>query len=126
MPTTIAEIVRPGEYLVSEAGGSRSREVAVIAGGVAAAYKPGTVMGKVTATGAMTILAPAAADGSQTAAAVYYGFGKPLANGDLSVTVTARDAEVNGLLLTWPAGITANQQTAAIAQLAAQGIIVRT
>ena len=39
--------------------------------------------------------------------------------------VVARDCEVNGNLLIWPAGITTDQKKAAEAQLAAKGILVR-
>jgi hypothetical protein len=45
--------------------------------------------------------------------------------GDMEVVVVARDAEVNGSELIWPADIEAGEKTAAIAQLAEVGIIVR-
>jgi hypothetical protein len=120
--TILSEPVRPGEYLVSEHDGSFSRDVAVIAAG--ANLVPGTVLGKVTASGKLTILAPGASDGSQTAVAVLYGPANAAA-ADVKQTITARSSEVNGLVLTWPAGITNNQQTAAITQLASVGILVR-
>ncbi|MCP4618507.1 MAG: head decoration protein, partial [Bradyrhizobium sp.] len=44
---------------------------------------------------------------------------------DKAAVYHARDAEVKGLALTWPAGISAPNKTAAIAALAALGIIVR-
>lgn len=120
--TILSEPIRPGEYLVSEHDGSFSREVAVISG---ANLVAGTVLGKVTASGKLVILAPGAGDGSQTAAAILYGPANAAA-ADVKQTITARSSEVNGLVLTWPAGITNNQQTTAIANLAAVGIIVRT
>ena len=118
------EPMRPGEYLVSEVA-TQSRDVAVVATGGSAVYVAGTVMGKITASGKLTILAPAASDGSQNAAAILFG---PVdaTSADVSATITSRLAEVNGLCLTWPSGITTNQQNAAIAQLVALGIIVRT
>lgn len=121
----LTEPVRPGEYLVSEANGSISREVAIITGGVD--LFPGTVLGQITASGSMVMLNPSATDGSQNASAVL--FGPVLASkGDTAGTITARNTEVNGLLLTWPAGITAAQQASAMASLAAAPrlIIVRT
>ena len=123
MPTTVLkEPVRAGEHLVSEVT-TQSREVGVITGG--GAYTAGTVLGKISASGKLTILAPAAADGSQNAVAVLYG---PVdtSSGDKSAAINVRLTEVNGLVLTWPSGITTVQQTAAIAQLAALGILVRT
>lgn len=45
---------------------------------------------------------------------------------DLPIAFMSRDAEVNGNLLTWPDAITDNEKAAAIAQLAAHGIVVRT
>ena len=83
----------------------------------------GTVVGKVTATGKYVILAPAASDGSESAAGILIG--------DLD----ASSAEEPGIFLahgeavsanlTWPAGITDNQKAAAIAQLRALGIFVK-
>jgi hypothetical protein len=128
----ISENMHIAEYLVSEAPGSASRDVGVIGGAVN--LVPGTVLGKITSSGQMVILNPAASDGSQNAAAILYEYA-PIANlntanninnATVNRTMTVREAEVNGLLLTWPAGITTNQQAAAMAQLAAQDIIVRT
>jgi Bacteriophage lambda head decoration protein D len=70
------------------------------------------------------ILAPAAADGSQTAAAI-------LIHPNDSATPTKnailyRNADVNSHDLVWPAGITAGQKTTAISNLALKGIRVRT
>jgi len=65
-----------------------------------------------------------ATDGSQIAAATLYGSAKA-ADADVNATIMARDCEVNGLALTWPAGISAAQKTAAIDALAEAGIIVR-
>ena len=122
-PTILYEPIRASEYLVSEANGSLSSEVAVITGGVD--LTPGTVLGKLTTTGAMKLLNPAATDGTQTAAAILKHFAQASA-GDVPMSITARLAEVNGLVLTWPAGITVAQQATAMQQLAALFIVVRT
>ena len=122
MPTQVLlEPVRAGEHLVSEVT-TQSREVGVITGGN---YRAGTVLGKITTSGKLTILAPAAADGSQNASAILYAPTDASA-GDVRATINVRLTEVNGLILTWPAGITGPQQAAAITALAAQGVIVRT
>lgn len=44
---------------------------------------------------------------------------------DVEAVIIARDAEPNGSELTWPSDIEAGEKTAAIAQLAVLGIIVR-
>lgn len=64
------------------------------------------------------------ANGSQNAACVLFG-SVDATSADQPCVVVSRVAEVNGAELIWPAGITAPQQAAATAQLAALGIIVR-
>lgn len=123
MPSTFTEPMRTGEYIVSESNGSRSREVAVLIAGQN--LKAGTVLGKITTGGKLTQHAPAASDGSQNAVAILYANVDATA-ADRSVTITARDTEVNGLCLTWASGINGTQQNAGIAALLVLGIIVRT
>lgn len=64
------------------------------------------------------------ADGSQHAVAILRD-DCDASGGDKSCVVIARAQEVIESKLTWPAGITTNQKNAAIAELAAVGIIVR-
>ena len=85
-------------YLVSEANGTRSRDVVTIAKGVHAL--PGTVLGKVTATGHYVPLAPTKGsgedetpDGSQTAAAVLFAE-VDATLGEKPGVITARDAGI--------------------------------
>lgn len=65
-----------------------------------------------------------AVDGSEIAAGILYDNVDATA-GDVEAVMVARDAEVNGSEITWPADIEAAEKTAAIAQLALLGIIVR-
>lgn len=116
-------------YLVSEANGTRSREVVTIAQGQN--LLPGAVLGKVTATGKYVAVDPAngsgaggTPDGSQTAVAVLFAAVDTTAAEKPGV-ITARDAEVAAHALAWPAGTTEPQKTAALAQLAAVGIVAR-
>lgn len=116
-------------YLVSEANGTRSREVVTIAQGQN--LLPGAVLGKVTATGKYVAVDPAngsgeggTPDGSQTAVAVLFAAVDTTAAEKPGV-ITARDAEVAAHALAWPAGMTEPQKTAALAQLAAVGIVAR-
>lgn len=106
--------VRAGEFLVSEANGSRSRESVTLTGGP---YLPGQVLGVVTASGKYTAYASGAADGTETAAAVLYDHADGSA-ADVSALVIARDSEVSGALLT-------GDDADAITDLAAAGIISR-
>ncbi|WP_028210774.1 head decoration protein [Paraburkholderia mimosarum] len=111
-----------GGFIVSEANGHQSRDQVTITGGVL--VPAGTVLGKVTASGSFAPLNPAAADGSQTAAAILFGTRDATA-GDRQGTVIDRNAEVNASELVWPTGITPAQITTATQQLAAVGVILR-
>jgi hypothetical protein len=71
-----------------------------------------------------TAVAAAAQDGSQVAAAILVAPVDASA-ADVPCVILSRYAEVNAYELTWPAGISAPNKATAIAQLAAQGIIVR-
>lgn len=84
----------------------------------------GTVLGQVTASGKYKILAPGASDGTEAAAAIL-GQGADASTADKIVSIIERGAVLDAANLTWPAGITNNQKTAAIAQLKALGLIVR-
>lgn len=63
-------------------------------------------------------------DGSETAVAILI-YATDAASADQTCVVLVRDAEVNGAELTWPSDIETAEQTVAIAQLAALGLIVR-
>lgn len=116
-------------YLVSEAYGTRSRDVVTLAAGVV--RNPGTVLGKVAATGKYVPVDPAngtgegeTPDGSHIAVAVLFA-AVDATVGDKPAVITARDAEVEAAALIWPAAITPTQKTAALGQLAAVGIVAR-
>ncbi|GGF56662.1 hypothetical protein GCM10007301_15440 [Azorhizobium oxalatiphilum] len=115
--------VRTANYIISEANGYLSRDQVLVASG-AGVVKPATVLAKVTASGKFVPLAPAATDGSQNAAAILYE-GCDATSVDVRRTVSSRATEVQAAVLIWPAGITAPQKTAALAQLAALQIIAR-
>ena len=119
----ITEGKHRGEYLVSEANGSRSRETVTFAQG-AAKVTACTVMGLVAASGKYVPFAPTANDGSQNAAGISYD-NVDVTTGDRSAVITARASEVNASDLVWGTA-TAAQIAAAKLQLAALGIICRT
>jgi len=120
--TTLTETSHPGEFIVSEANGHRSRETVTIATG--ADLKPCTVLGKVTASGKYVQFNQDGADGSENAAGILYGDALA-ASADAEAVAVVRDAEVRGSDLIWPDDIDPAEQTAAEGELAALGIIIR-
>ena len=113
---TLTETLHAGEFIVSEANGTRSREEITVAA-AAAALPAGQVLGKITASGLYVAYSNVAVDGSEVAAAILYA---PLADSaaDQKAAVIVRDAEVDESLLT---GLDAT----GITDLAALGIVMR-
>jgi hypothetical protein len=111
-----------GEFIASEANGSRSREVeTILAGQTLVAAQ---IVGKETASGKFAAFNQDAVDGTEAAAGISFA-NYDASAGDLEGVIIVRDAEVNGNDLLWPADIDAAEQLAAEAALAALGIIVR-
>lgn len=122
--TVLVETRHPGEFILSEANGQRSRETITIASG-AGAIAAGTVLGKVTASGKYIASAVGASDGSEVPAAINI-YGADASSADAVVSAIARDAEVNGKCLTWHADRDQPaERAAANAALANLGVIVR-
>ncbi|MEN5208015.1 head decoration protein [Stenotrophomonas terrae] len=116
---------RTGDFLLSEANGSYSRENDILAAG-AGVLQAGTVLGRRTSDNKLVPLNPAAdpADGSEKVAGVLWA-GADATTADVAVVSVCRAAEAKAEGLQWPAGITTPQQTTAIAQLAELGIVLR-
>jgi hypothetical protein len=86
---------------------------------------PGTLLGKVAASGKFVASAVGATDGSQTAVAVAL-YGCDATSADAGIAAIVRDAEVNGHVLTYHADRDqAGEKASANTDLAAVGIIVR-
>ncbi len=117
----LVDTAHAGDFILSEGPGHYSRDEVIIDTGN---LGPATVLAKITATGKFVQLAPAAADGSQNASAVLI-FGGDATAADIKRAALTRHAQVNGLKLVWPAGITVPQKTAALVSLTSAGIIVR-
>ena len=86
----------------------------------------GAVLGKITASGKYTAVAPSASDGSQTAAAVLLADVDATSADKKAVILARGPAVVAADFLVWPSGATSGQKTAATAQLVALGIVART
>lgn len=111
------------QYIVSEANGYRSREQGVIASG-SGVLKPGAVLGRLTASGKYVPFDPDAETGAETAAAILWE-GCDATSADVRRTLTVRDTEVHADVLVWVTGTTDLEKTAALADLAAAGIVAR-
>lgn len=105
-----------GEFLLSEGNGTISREQVTIAA-AAGALVPGTVLGKITASGKYVAYSNAAADGSEVAAGILYAAAPDLAADQKAVAIV-RHAEVQASELT---GLDAPAR----ADLLALGIVCR-
>lgn len=112
----LTEARRTGEFLISEANGTRSREEVTI-DATAGAMVAGTVVSKLATGGTYVAYDDEGTDGSETAAGVLYR-AVPDATGEQKAVILARDCEVAEVHLT---GFNANAR----ADLAALGIIVR-
>jgi hypothetical protein len=121
--THFTEGTYTAEFLISESEQpTYSREVVTLASGQN--LGPGTVLGKITASGSYTPFDQDATDGSQHAVGILYA---PVdaSGGATPAVAIVRDAIVHGDLLVWPADIEAGEKTAAISELATLGLLVR-
>ncbi|UQE01156.1 head decoration protein [Bradyrhizobium japonicum] len=121
--TTFNEGRHPAEFLLSEANGQRSRGNITI--GQNQTIVPGSVLGQITASGQYIAHDPAAADGSQVAAAVALYGAVTGAGATAAISAIVREAEVNGKTLTTKTGLTAPQLAQISTDLAGKQIIVR-
>ncbi|QHG87942.1 head decoration protein [Xanthomonas sp. NCPPB 1638] len=120
--TTMIELNRTGDFLLSEAPGTYSRENEILAAGQSCVA--GTVLGVATASGKYLALDPALATGVEDAAGVLWAT-TDATDADVAIVVIKRNAEVKAEALIWPDDITAQQKTTAISQLAELGIVLR-
>lgn len=114
-----------GEFLLSEANGSLSREAGTVDVPAATTIEPGTVLGVVSGTGHYAAYDEANSDGTETAAGILYG--ARLVNDDdeaaaMAATILVRLAEVRTDDLIWGDGV---DEDGGIADLAAALILAR-
>jgi len=122
MPT-LTQAPNLGDLLKYEAPNLYSREQATVAAGQNLPL--GAVVGLEAATGKLKALDPSATDGTEVAAGVLGNAVDATLIDREDAILIARHAIVARGALVWPAGITAAQKAAAIAQLVARGILVR-
>jgi hypothetical protein len=120
--TTLTETTHPGGFLVWEAFRDYTRETVIVANGT---LDPGTVLGKITASGKYAAHDPAAVDGTETAVAVLWGKADAT-GGDVSAVALVRGpAIVNRHDLVFVGTLSEGEVTAAHTALLAVGILVR-
>lgn len=114
-----------GQFLISEAAGTRSRDSVKVTVPANTTYVAGYVLGKLSATGKHVPYDNAGSDGSESAAAILFddAVNDTDASVDLQRTVINCDAEVRKDDLQWDDED--NDSTAGITDLLALGIKVR-
>ncbi len=120
---TVTEKNYAFEFLLSEADGTRSREVVTILS--AQNLKAGAILGKVTATGKYRECNQDGSAGEEVAVAVLCNDTGGALGADTKMLIIARDAEVKGDLLYYKSDADAGEKATMRTQLAAVGIIVR-
>lgn len=101
--STKTEGKHTGEFLISEAPGTLSRDTVVVTVPANTTYQPGTVLGKLSANAKHVIYDNAGSDGSESAAAILYDEVRNETDApvDLDATVINKDAEVRTADLVW-------------------------
>ena len=119
----IHEPLNLGDLLKYEEGLHYSREQSAVA--VGQNLELGAVVGRVTATGKLKRLDPAATDGTEDVAGILLGaVDATLVERD-DALLLVRHAIVASHAVVWPAAITPEQKAAATAALETRGILIR-
>jgi hypothetical protein len=121
MGTALTEGRHPGEFLMSEEPGQRSRDNIVIVSGQD--LPAGQVLGKITSSGKYAEYNNGASDGTQAAAGILL-YATDASAGDVAAAIINCDAEVKGDSLEWGSE-SGSDITAGIADLLALGIKIR-
>lgn len=120
--TMLVEGKHPGGFLVWEAFRDYTRETITIASGTLA---PGTVLGKITASGKYAAHDPEATDGTETAVAVLWGKADASAGDAVAVAIVRGPAIVNRHDLVFSGTPSEAEIIAAHGALLEAGILVR-
>ena len=120
--TTFTEGSHPGGFLTWEAFRDYTRETITIAAG---SLEPGSVLGKITASGKYSAHDPAGVDGTETAVAVLWGKADASAGDVPAVALIRGPAIVNRHDLVFAGTPSEGEITAAHTALLAVGILVR-
>lgn len=119
MTDTFTEGRHAAEFILDEANGQRSRENVTLA--ASQTITPGMVL----IAGEAWVAASAVPGTGDDVCIAIYGVTTAAGETTTKTAVIARDAEVNGNCLEWPADATDANIATAVAVLAEKGIIVR-
>jgi len=120
--TTLVEGKHPGGFLVWEAFRDYTRETVTVASGK---LEPGTVLGRITASGKYAAHDAAATDGTETAAALLWGKVDATGGDAPAVAILRGPAIANRHDLVFAGTPSEGEIAAAHAALLAAGILVR-
>ncbi len=121
--TAITEGLNLGDLLKYEAPNLYSREqVTVVAG---QNLELGAVVGRITASAKFKVFDPAATDGSELPAGILLGACDATLIDRDDALLLARHGMVASNAVVWPAGITAEQKSTALAHMSSLGVLVR-
>ena len=121
--TAITEGLNLGDLLKYEAPNLYSREqVTVVAG---QNLELGAVVGRITANAKFKVFDPAATDGSELPAGILLGACDATLIDRDDALLLARHGMVASNAVVWPAGLTVEQKTTALAQMSSLGVLVR-
>jgi hypothetical protein len=121
--TAITEGLNLGDLFKYEAPNLYSREQVTVAAGQNLAL--GAVVGRITASAKFKVFDPAATDGSELPAGILLrACDATLIDRD-DAMLLARHGMVASNAVVWPAGITTEQKTTALAQMSSLGVLVR-
>jgi hypothetical protein len=121
--TAITEGLNLGDLLKYEAPNLYSREQVTVVAGQNLAL--GAVVGRITASAKFKVFDPAATDGSELPAGILLGACDATLIDRDDAMLLARHGMVASNAVVWPAGITTEQKTTALAQLSSLGVLVR-
>ncbi len=121
--TAITEGLNLGDLLKYEAPNLYSREQVTVVAGQNLAL--GAVVGRITASAKFKVFDPAATDGSELPAGILLGACDATLIDRDDALLLARHGMVASNAVVWPAGITVEQKTTALAQMSSLGVLVR-
>jgi hypothetical protein len=120
----LTETAHPGGFLVASAPGTISRDTVTVTVAAATTLQPGTVLGKITASGKYVPFDDTLSDGAESAAGILYGAcaNSDDAPADVEGVIVNYCAEVRAADLIWGDGVDTAKGTA---DLRALGIKAR-
>lgn len=129
MPTTFVEGLRPSDWLKGEQETplhfSRENVVVLAGSGAVRSVPSGTVIGALSASGKVKAIDFASILGDEDAAGIMLFDASAPDGADGEGVAIVRNAVIEATRLVWPAGATTENRNAALAQLAALGVVVR-